>query len=328
MSGRLTKKLMNVLAVAAILVLVYIAFNTDFSQIWGHVEQLPWGLLVTLILLQLVTQFSLNYQWFRLCHTLGLKATFGKLLLVNAYGVVVDASNPGEKVGGEIVRVLQLKNLLGFDTAQATSLVTIQKLLSLASLVILNAVAVLTLSADIPFKPAVRVVLLAILFLLAALLVYALFFTERLNTKVQALKSKGKLVSWLKRWIANLAKDTKAIAGSPREWVWQFLLSLFIWALFPGKLFLIVSRYADVHPFALCAITFVSYFAAMIPILPGGLGTFEATMSGMLAAYGLTLEEGIAISLIFRFITFWFVVLFSVLIILAAKIVDVMGKIR
>lgn len=46
-----------------------------------------------------MTQLALNYQWFRLCRTLGLQASFGELLLVNAYGTVVDAANPGKRWG-------------------------------------------------------------------------------------------------------------------------------------------------------------------------------------------------------------------------------------
>lgn len=76
----------------------------------------------------------------------------------------------------------------------------------------------------------------------------------------------------------------------------------------------------------LFAITFVSYFAAMIPLLPGGLGTFEGTMSGMLLVYGLSAEEAVAVSLVFRFVTFWFVVLFSALIILLWKLISIRRK--
>lgn len=319
---------LNLMAVLAVAVLVVIALKTDFSAIGHHMGELPQALVVSLFLLQIVTQLSLNFQWLRLCRVLGLKASFWSLLVVNAYGTVVDAANPGEKVGGEVARVIQLQNMLGFNTNQATSLVTIQKSLSLSALIILNGLAVFVLGDSIPLLAAsgARVVILGLLAALTVLLVYALFFTEHLNRKVQGWRSEGKVAKWLKQWMADFARDTAAIAKKPGEWVLQFVLSLAIWTLFPLKLQLIVSHYGAITPLVLFAITFVAYFAAMVPLLPGGLGTFEAAMGGMLAASGLTWEQALAISLIFRFITFWFVVALSALLIAADKLPRLVRK--
>ena len=89
------------------------------------------------------------------------------------------------------------------------------------------------------------------------------------------------------------------------RWILQFVLALLIWAIFPLKLVLLIFPYTHAIPsLVLFGTTFVSYFAGMIPLLPGGLGTFEATMSGILTAYGLTLNQAVAITIVFRFITF------------------------
>lgn len=320
--------ILNLFGVFALGALVYIALHTDFSLIWREVRALPALLVGLLFCLQIATQLALNYQWFRLCRILGLKASFGALLVVNAYGTVVDAANPGEKVGGELARVLQLHNLLGFSAQQATSLVTIQKALSLAALVILNGLAVFVLGDALTHwtSPFPRIAVLVVLLGLAVLLGCALFGTERLNSRIQSIRGEGRLVGGLKRWMARFARDTAAIGRRPGEWGRQFLLALVIWTLFPLKLQLIVSQYARVNPLLLFAITFLAYFAAMVPLLPGGLGTFEAVMGGMLMAAGLGWERALAISLVFRFITFWFVVLLSVLIITAAKVRGLVRK--
>ena len=52
----------------------------------------------------------------------------------------------------EVARVVQMNSMLGHDTKQSTSIVTIQKSLSLTALVVLNGVAVATLSSHIDFK--------------------------------------------------------------------------------------------------------------------------------------------------------------------------------
>ena len=63
----------------------------------------------------------------------------------------------------------------------------------------------------------------------------------------------------------------------------------------------------------LAEITFISYMVAMIPLLPGGLGSFEATMSGLLLAMQLPLGVAAAITILFRFVTFWFVIIISLI---------------
>lgn len=309
-------------SIIALAVIVYIISKTDFSTIIAQMKLLPVHIISILILLQIITQLALNYQWYRICKVLGLKASFFRLLAINAYGMVADAVTPGEKVGGEVARVVQMNSMLGYDTKQSTSIVTIQKSLSLTALVVLNGVAVVTLSSHIDFlKPVfTRIILYLILGALTVFFIFMLFFTDRLNVWVQNRKSKNKVMLWFKNWMNRFAEDTKAISVRKSEWAIQLLLSFVIWILFPVKLIILVSQYGKVGVFVLLAATFVSYFAAMIPLLPGGLGTFESAMSGILIVYGLTMQEAVAVSLIFRFVTFWFVVLFSLCVIAAWKI--------
>ena len=310
------------ISIVALAVIVYIILKTDFSTIIAQMKLLPVHIISILILLQIITQLALNYQWYRICKVLGLKASFFRLLAINAYGMVADAVTPGEKVGGEVARVVQMNSMLGYDTKQSTSIVTIQKSLSLTALVVLNGVAVVTLSSHIDFlKPVfTRIILYLILGALTVFFIFMLFFTDRLNVWVQNRKSKNKVMLWFKNWMNRFAEDTKAISVRKSEWAIQLLLSFVIWILFPVKLIILVSQYGKVGVFVLLAATFVSYFAAMIPLLPGGLGTFESAMSGILIVYGLTMQEAVAVSLIFRFVTFWFVVLFSLCVIAAWKI--------
>lgn len=305
--------LKKILILLAFGMIAYILYKTDFRLIWFHIRGVSLPVMVLLLILQLVTQFSLNLQWYQLCKALNLNTSFSRLLVVNAYGMVTDAITPGEKVGGEVTRVIQLNRMLNYTTNQSTSLVTIQKSISLFALILLNITAVITLSEEISFlnSIATRTVLTIVLIGLAAFFLALLFFTEKLNIHVQKLRSEGKVTRWIKSWMNGFADDTKQISRLPKKWILQLLLSFGIWALFPIKLFILVSQYTTINLFVLFAITFVSYFAAMIPLLPGGLGTFESTMSGMLLVYGLTLEEAVAISLVFRFVTFWFVVLIS-----------------
>lgn len=163
-------------------------------------------------------------------------------------GTLTDAANPGEKVGGEVARVVSLNRLLGLETKQSTSLVAIQKILSISALFMLTLLAVLIFGGQLSFLPTVwsRLLLALILGLALFGLQYLLFKTAKVNGRVQSWKSEGKIATGLKRWMERFAADTQAINAKPREWILQLALSFFVWSLFPLKLYLIVSQFIAV----------------------------------------------------------------------------------
>jgi uncharacterized protein (TIRG00374 family) len=317
------KKLRPYLMVLAVVLIAYVLYQSDIPGIAAAVKATPITQLLLVIGLQLITQLLLNFQWYRLSRIMGWKTSFAKLLVVNAYGVVADAITPGEKVGGEVARVVQLKSSFGYTTAQSTILVTIQKALSLCALVVLNLMVVLTMADRVSFlQPMpVRIAVLVILIIIAAFLFLLLFHTNRLAARMCRIRAKKKWLKVFINWTDSFAQHTQIIRQKRGEWVLQFVLSVLIWSVFPLKLILLVSSYhAQIPALALFGTTFVAYFAGMIPLLPGGLGTFEAAMSSILIVYGLSFQQALAATVVFRFVTFWLVVLVSVAMIVVHRI--------
>ncbi len=312
------KKIQPVIMPAVAALLIYIVLKSDIKGILAVVGDIPVSLLLMLTGLQIITQLLLNFQWYRLCRVLGWPVSFFKLLVVNSYGMLADAVTPGEKVGGEIVRVAQLRKHLGYSTGQSAILVTIQKALSLSALVILNLTVVVTMADQVPFLKVwpVRLLILMALIAIGIFLFFMLFGTHSLSMGMERIKTSRRWLLKLINWVRDFAYRTDSIGQKPGEWILQFTVSILIWAIFPLKLILLTVPHINSVPvLILFGTTFVSYFAAMILLLPGGLGTFEATMSGILAAYGLSLNQAVAITIVFRFITFWLVLLLSLLII-------------
>ena len=148
------KKTKPFLAALAVGLIIYILPKADFKGIFNALSTIPLSIMITLIILQIVTQLLLNFQWYRLSKVMGWETSFLKLIVVNSYGVLADAITPGEKVGGEVARVVELNKRFGYKVGESTILVTIQKALSFSSLIILNLVVVLTMSNKIDFlKP-------------------------------------------------------------------------------------------------------------------------------------------------------------------------------
>lgn len=313
------KKLHPFLMPLIIMLLIYTTRQSNFVGTLDIVlHTMPSSLLLKLIGLQVITQLLLNFQWYRLCKVFGWPTSFFKLLVVNAYGTVADALTPGEKVGGEVTRLLQLNSYLGYSAGESAILVAIQKTLSLSALVILNLMVVVTMADHVPFLQAwpVRLLMSSLLIIIGVFLYFLLFRTHLLSRRMASIKTSRKWLLHFFDWVKEFSLHTENIRQNRGELILQFVLSLLIWSLFPFKLILLVMPHTTSIPvLVLFGTTFISYFAAMIPLLPGGLGTFEATMSGILTAYGLLLNQAVAVTIIFRFITFWFVLLLSLMII-------------
>lgn len=85
-----------------------------------------------------------------------------------------------------------------------------------------------------------------------------------------------------------------------------------MWILYPIKVYIIAHFLGfDIGFIPLTSALFVAFLVGIIPLFPGGLGTFEATMAGILTLFGLPIENGLILVLISRTVTFWFPIAFT-----------------
>ena len=116
----------------------------------------------------------------------------------------------------------------------------------------------------------------------------------------------------VRRFLQNLLEHILLFENQSGELILQFVLALAIWLLYPAKLYVLaVQIQPDIPLVYIGSITFVSYLIGMLPLFPGGLGGFEGTMTGLLRGLGVPLSGAAALAVIFRFVTFWFVILVS-----------------
>jgi hypothetical protein len=97
-----------------------------------------------------------------------------------------------------------------------------------------------------------------------------------------------------------------------KERYWLFSVSLLVWALYPLKIYVVALMLGfNVEPLFVAIATYTTYLISMIPLLPGGLGTFEGSMAFMFTYAGFSFAEGLAIALLARLVTFWFPLILS-----------------
>lgn len=295
--------------------LLLAASQFDIDTLQQSMAQISLGLIIILLVLQIITQLLLNLQWVRIAQLANTPIPFMKMLYINAQGSVIESITPGAKIGGEVTRAILISRMSGCSGEEAASVVALQKLFSLSAFFLINMFAVGYLIGQVPLfntsyiQFSIYGILGALLFLFACIFIAP---NQISNYLLQKRESRFTWIIKLRSFMLTLLTHLQLIRKKRGEWILQFVLSVLIWVLFPIKMFLLtLPFFPDGHIIYISAITFVSYMVAMLPIFPGGLGGFEGTMSGLLLIMGMSLSDAAVIAVIFRFVTFWFVIVIS-----------------
>ncbi len=330
MLDKKAKKKLALRVVGYLIIIVLFTFiieSTDFKSIGKHLKKVEESTIVVLICLQIITQLLLAFQWNKITKRVIGKGSFLKILYIFTRGSVVEAITPGAKIGGEATRVYYLKKDFDCKTSEAVNIVLIQKCISMSVLLAICVISFIYLCSLITIHLSIIVqVLVAVLCLILIFcMISLLFFSEKL-IKLFSLKD-NKIIIKINGFIQNYNDATKKL--DRKNWILQFTVSTLVWLLFPVKMLIIAGSFRLDIPFLiLLAITMTSYMVGMFPVTPGGLGTFEATMIALFSILDVNNGISVVITIIFRFITHWLVIIISLVFVLSYKVVNFVKEVR
>lgn len=262
--------------------------------------------VVILIILQGLTLGAILLQWHCLASGMGLILPIRRLIHVHMTGTFFEGITPSVKAGGEAAKIFLLKGC-GISAGVGTALVLLQKAASLIVFLALNILAAAGLFAA-GTRSAGAIIGGSQLFLMLFCLLLVLLLSH--PSKWSGLLSCLPAGARFKKAAAVLAGQMQeAIRGIPSKrqvLSTAMLLSTFIWMLYGMKAILIAQALglsSGIFPVVVTA--YLSYMAGMIPLLPGGTGTFESACVLLLSAQGVSVPQAIAFSLLLRGITYW-----------------------
>lgn len=302
---------------AAMLLVVALLWQADLQKVFYTLQSVSLPVLAAACLLQCITIFLIALQWWMIARKMNLPLSPGQALHINLSGAFVESITPAVKLGGEVGKVFILRSYPGMNTPRAAALVGLQKIFSLAPFIGLNLFSLFGLLLLTRFSGHLLLWIaggFAVLSMVSGLLVWLVFSPGSVRKLVKRFPfdPQGRYKNKFDRWLDLLQE---ALASGTRDRVFfcrQSLLSLAIWLLFPFKAYFIASSLGmEVGFFHLAVATYLAYMAGMIPLLPGGLGTFEGSMVLLLVPAGIPLHQGMVLALVFRFVTFWLVFLVS-----------------
>lgn len=295
--------------------LLFLFLQIDINELYYSLTKIHWKIIMALLLLQILSQLLLNYQWYRIANYTNKPIPFWKMLYINSQGSIMESITPGVKVGGEIARAVQIARIGKCSSNQAAVIVALQKIFSLSAFLLINVCSVVYLSSKNAIFQTKFSQIAAYTILGTFIIFFMLIFL--LPERILKWLSKKEMKKYnklrvIQSFLKNLLEHVLLFEQQKAELIIQFILALVIWLLYPLKLYLLTSQIqSNVQLIAIGSITFFSYMIAMLPLFPGGLGGFEGTMTGLLSSIGIPLSSAATLSVIFRFITFWFVILGS-----------------
>lgn len=267
----------------------------------------PLGVLPAMLLLSLLNYAARGLRWLLFCRALGIAAPARPNLLIYVAGFALTAT-PGKL--GEAVRIWLLRRHFGTPYERGAALLVADRLADgLATSVVVAATA----GAVSGYRGAALGALAACAALVAVVLHPAW---------LGALVGLGyRVTGRLPRLFARARRAARALGRVRRPGVLAGALALGVigWCAEGTALALLLRAMGQevTLPAAIFAFCFAMLVGA-VSFLPGGLGSTEATMIGLLRLLGLPLAPAVVATGIVRLTTLWFAILLGLIALPAA----------
>jgi len=305
---RILLLLLGVIVIAGIIVAIGVG---EMVAIMSGIT-LPW--LIALTLLQLGTLSLTSTIWYLLLREKSAAITRSSVFLITMAGTFIESITPSVKLGGEAMKIYLMKKKSALSYQELTGVAIASKIFYLVPFLLISLITIVA-AFFILDLPAVVYSAFAGLLIGCCLLSLLLFRTgekertgkdhpiiQRIRTRTEAARS----------FLSRSSGMAAEIVRDPKKSATLYLLAFIVWAFYPVKVYLVAYLLGfQVSPIVIIIATFTAYLVSMIPLLPGGLVTFEGTMALVLVSGGMALPDAAAVAIMTRCITFWIPLLLS-----------------
>ena len=299
--------------------LAALIYHLGYDQVQTTLTALSLQQFVILCLLQTGTLLAGAWLWHFLVSQ-KVRISFWQIFLINQAASLVESLTPSVKLGGEAAKVFLLRQRTRQDYSSLTGILLLHKLLTLGPFLFLSLLIFWPALHMLQLPPVFYLSLPVLVFALIVLIIFCFPQAQTGQNPQTAsnqpdfqdnLKSMALLIGKIRLFL-SAARRTAAGLLTPAQTLGLLSLSLLIWLFYPLKVYLVCVFLGLETGFVLIALATISaYLISMLPLLPGGLGTYEGTMTLALTLGGLSPAEGLSISLLSQAMTFWFPLLLA-----------------
>ncbi len=283
--------------------LSFLLYTTDFNVVVQTLRALTLSQFIGVIGLQILTIGCISLQWKILANHLEMPLRYFRVFEMNMVAKFFESITPALKTGGEAYKLYYLR-IHGEPVKNGMTLIMIQKFISISVFTLLF---VVFLSITVLMGVALdNVFHLSVIGVIVLLILTIITVTVTVFIKRQTLNDG--------RFFPLLLKRVTLLKNNPLALFTHVLLSILIWLMYGVKTsFIVYSLGVDLSFVLSTLTTYSAYLISMIPVTPGGLGTFEGTFVFMLPQFGILSGTALGIVMTLRLATFWFQLALSAL---------------
>jgi len=264
------------------LVLYYIFSGIDFKVALKILESYSIIFLFIVMLSVVLSDFALSLRWkFLTKNECSLIASFEAAIMSGFFNFILPAKL------GELSKVIYLKKIYGFNINNSLSLLILERLYDVLIL------AILTLFASTIFSNNPDIQDYAFLVFFIIILALILLKTNYTSLIIQYIPIRYIRV-YFKKMRKNIIKHLYM-----KNIILIFMYTIIVWLSYFLTIFIFLIYVAEFDlSFIQTLIVFViSSIAMAIPLMPGGAGTYQASIIFALGLYGIPKEDALIASI-------------------------------
>jgi uncharacterized protein (TIRG00374 family) len=303
MRGSVWRKIVIVVAIAAVFYFLLVVLS-DIDKVAEAAKQFEWLYVLPVIGLVLGNYLIRCERWNQYLRKvrLGLPRRRSYWLFLSGLSMSITPVKAGEAVKAVLLRLEK-----GAQVERGIAIVFAERMTDMTGMVLLIALGSYAFSYG---QVSVIVVVVAVLCVLAILT------SDKAMARLIAFFKKGRLAK-LGSMLETATKDAKALL-SGRSLVIGTLLGALAWAAECVAFYLILEGCSiDVSMLEAVFIYSFSSVIGALSMLPGGMGTTEATMLGLLVLLDVSASTASFAVILTRVCTLWFAVAIGIIFMLA-----------
>ncbi|ACB86330.1 lysylphosphatidylglycerol synthase transmembrane domain-containing protein [Natranaerobius thermophilus] len=310
------------LFIFGILVITLVVVYIGWEEIYLVLNRMEAAQIMIMALLQVFTMSLTTLIWYYLLKQKTNMVSYSKVFSINLAGKFVESVTPSVKVGGEGLKVYLMKKSTALTYQELMAVTVVTKFFSLLPFLVITFI---TLSYALMFLSLPTIVYLAFIGLVLFFILFFIFFNysaiyEHFYPKVSGKSFINKPVieklltkcQKVHRFLSQASMESNSLVTRPVQRGLLFCIGALVWASYPLKVYLVATMLGfDINPIIAVIATYTAYLVSMIPLLPGGLATFEGSMALVLTIGGLSSPESLSVALMTRAFTFWLPLIIS-----------------
>ena len=249
------------------------------------------------ILVYIVSTLVYAARTYLLSHRIGIALRFIDSYIAYLFNIFVNNITPGAKAGGELARAAYIARRASANITSIINIIAFERATEAIGLSILSLLAIAYGIVDLH---GAEYLIAASVFIIAALLLVYHYWDRLFEALAIKLERRG----WLQVSDGDITRF-KDFFHDHRLFIIGVVFGVTVWFMDALRLY-IIGR-AVGAPLPLIGYIGVSIFYAVIGILaftPGGLGIVEGGLTAILAAFGVSPHDALAITLIERLISY------------------------